>query len=110
PSHCQHIKTDYERLEQLTEQFALAYENIGDSGDLTEVKKLQAEWEVAYKALEPKLWVSIEHAAEILGKENVFGPKEVEKTFGVRLTEVPGISFSVEEIERAKNLGQMLVL
>jgi len=34
-------------------------------------------------------------AIEKLGKENVFGPKEVKKTFGVRLAEVPGIPFSV---------------
>lgn len=47
---------------------------------------------------------------EKLGKENVFGPKEVEKTFGVRLAEVPGIPFSVEELERAEKFGQMLVL
>ncbi|MDZ4205749.1 MAG: hypothetical protein U1C12_00825, partial [Patescibacteria group bacterium] len=42
-------------MEQLTEQFALAYENIGDSGDLTEIKKLQAEWEVVYRELLGKL-------------------------------------------------------
>ncbi|MBF8280679.1 MAG: AAA protein [Candidatus Magasanikbacteria bacterium] len=52
----------------------------------------------------------IEAAIEKLGKENVFGPKEVEKTFGVHLAEVPGIPFSVKELERAEKLGQMLVL
>ena len=52
----------------------------------------------------------IEAAIEKLGKENVFGPKEVEQTFGVRLAEVPGIPFSVEELVRAEKLGQMLVL
>ncbi len=52
----------------------------------------------------------IEAAIEKLGRENVFGPKEVEKAFGVRLEEVPGIPFSAEELERAEKLGQMLVL
>ena len=51
-----------------------------------------------------------ERAVELLGKENVFGPKEVEKTFGVLVKEVPGIPFSVEELERAEKIGQMLVL
>lgn len=60
--------------------------------------------------LEGPVAEQIEAAIEKLGKENVFGPKEIEKTFGVRLAEVPGIPFSVEELERAEKLGQMLVL
>lgn len=60
--------------------------------------------------LEGPVAEQIESAIEKLGKENVFGPKEVEKTFGVRLKEVPGIPFSVEELERAEKMGQMLVL
>lgn len=49
-------------------------------------------------------------AIEQLGKENVLGPREVEHTFGVHLSEVPRIPFSVEDMEVAKKLGQMLVL
>jgi len=60
--------------------------------------------------LEGPVAEQIEAAIEKLGKENVFGPKEVEKTFGVHLAEVPGIPFSVEELERAEKMGQMLVL
>jgi len=60
--------------------------------------------------LEGTVAEQIETAVEKLGRENVFGPDEVEKTFGVRLREVPEIPFSVEELERAEKLGQMLVL
>ena len=60
--------------------------------------------------LEGPVAEQIEVAIEKLGKENVFGPKEIEKIFGVRLAEVPGIPFSVEEFERAEKLGQMLML
>jgi len=60
--------------------------------------------------LEGPVAEQIEAAIEKLGKENVFGPNEVEKTFGVRLAEVPDIPFSVEELERAEKMGQMLVL
>ena len=60
--------------------------------------------------LEGPVAEQIEVAIEKLGKENVFGPKEIEKIFGVRLAEVPGIPFSVEELERAEKLGQMLLL
>lgn len=60
--------------------------------------------------LEDPVAEQIETAIEKLGKENVFGPKEVEKTWGVVLAEVPGIPFSIEELERAEKMGQMLVL
>ena len=60
--------------------------------------------------LEGTVAEQIETAIEKLGRENVFGPKEVEKTFSVRLREVPEIPFSVEELERAEEMGQMLVL
>ncbi len=60
--------------------------------------------------LEGPVAEQIEAAIEKLGRENVFGPKEVEKTFGVRLAEIPDIPFSIEELERAEKMGQMLVL
>lgn len=60
--------------------------------------------------LEGTVAEQIETAVEKLGRENVFGPKEVEATFGVRVREIPEIPFSVEELERAEKLGQMLVL
>ena len=110
PSICQNIKTEYEHLQDLKERFSLEFALAQKSGNLKAVKKLKYEWEAAYAALEAKLYVSVEEAREILGKENVFGSKEVEKTWGVRLAEVPYIPFSAEELERAKELGQMLVL
>lgn len=60
--------------------------------------------------LEGTVAEQIEAAIEKLGAENVFGPEYVEKTWGVRLEEIPEIPFSVEELERAEKLGQMLVL
>lgn len=51
---------------------------------------------------------SIEEAERILGKD-VFGPKDVESVFGVK-PEVPPIPFSRAELERAKALGQQLIL
>ncbi len=63
----------------------------------------------------PKTPRSAEHiidlvsAERILG-ENFFGPEEIKKTFGFEVKKVPEIPFSQEEIERAKELGQQLVL
>jgi hypothetical protein len=50
-------------------------------------------------------------AAEIMG-ESFYGVGAVEKTFGVRITpdKIPSIPFSKAELERAKQLGQELIL
>jgi hypothetical protein len=55
--------------------------------------------------------VELEHAREILGHD-ILGPEAVEKAFDIKLDpdNVPEIPFSQEDIERAKELGQMLVL
>jgi len=79
------------------------------AGEKTEPKAGKAE-AVPETKLEGPVAEQIELAIEKLGKENVFGPKEIEKIFGVRLAEVPGIPFSIEELERAEKLGQMLLL
>jgi len=55
--------------------------------------------------------VSLERAAEIFGSE-FFGPEAVEATFDVRFDtkDIPKISFSEIELERAQELGQLLIL
>jgi len=55
--------------------------------------------------------VSLEKAAEIMNND-YFGPEQVEKAFDIKLgaREIPRIPFSREDLERAKELGQMLVL
>src|SRR3989304_4633119 len=53
--------------------------------------------------------IEFQEAKELLG-EDLIGPEEIEKTLGVRPEEIPDIPFSREELERAKEMGQMLVL
>lgn len=55
--------------------------------------------------------VSLEAAREIM-EQDVLGPEAVAKTFGRELKpeEIPAIPFSKEDLERAKELGQFLVL
>lgn len=53
--------------------------------------------------------VSIEQAKEILG-EDALGPEAVEATFGFSPEDIPQIPFSMEELERAKELNQFLEL
>src|SRR3990167_7593755 len=53
--------------------------------------------------------IEFQEAKELLG-EDLIGPEEIEKTWGVRSEEIPDIPFSREVLERAKEMGQMLVL
>lgn len=53
--------------------------------------------------------ISIEKAKEILG-EDILGSEAIEATFGFSPKDIPPIPFSVEELERAKELNQFLEL
>jgi len=54
----------------------------------------------------------IKNAKEILGEKAVLGVEEVEKAFGIKIKpeQVPSILFSKEDLERAKELNQFLIL
>ena len=54
----------------------------------------------------------IKNAKEILGEKAVLGVEEVEKAFGIKIKpeQVPNIPFSKEDLERAKELKQFLIL
>ena len=50
-----------------------------------------------------------QEAKEILGKD-FLGPEAIKSAFGVEMEEIPEIPFSKEELEKAKELNQQLVL
>ena len=56
-----------------------------------------------------EIGVSIEQAREILGQD-VLGPEAVETTFGFMPEDIPPIPFSIEDLEKAKELDQFLEL
>ncbi len=51
----------------------------------------------------------LREARELLG-DRVFGPEEVEKTFGFKPENIPPILYSRQDFEKAKELGEMLIL
>ena len=55
---------------------------------------------------------SLQEAREILGDENVYGPDKIQQVFEVDLapSEIPNLPFSREDLEKAKELGMILVL
>jgi hypothetical protein len=59
--------------------------------------------------VEQESGVDLESAMEILGRENVFGPERVKEVFGVKV-EAPKIPFSKEDLERARENGERLIL
>ena len=109
---CQQVKNDYERLQSLTDCFFLEYDKAQKTNDRPALKRLKRELEIAYQELEVKLIVSINEARETLGEEMVLGPEEIFNAFGfeVKESEIPPIPYSREELEKAKELGEQLIL
>jgi hypothetical protein len=111
-SLCEQVKIAYERLQSLTECYLLEYEKIKAGDSLTSVRKIKNELETAYRELESKITVSINEARELLGEEMVLGPEEITNALGfeVEESEIPLIPYSRDELEKAKKLGDQLIL
>ena len=83
-----------------------------------EMRTMTEEWEVVLDELAEHFTVSIKQAQAIMdknieqGKTHCLGPVELEKAFGIKLDkkDIPKIPFSKEELERAAEKGQFLVL
>lgn len=100
------IKTPEQQLIQLRElQHSLA--EAREAGDAPAAEALMKDnWDLVFSRETEGL--SFEEVEHLLGKD-FFGPKAIEKIFGVKPETVPDIPFSKEELERAKELGQQLI-
>jgi len=115
---CHQVKIGYERLQTLTDRFLLEYEKVKDvlpaqaGGDRAGLRRLKRELETAYQELEAKLIVSVAEAHELLGDKYVFSPEEITNAFGFEIeeSEIPDIPYSREELEKAKELEEQLIL
>lgn len=90
-AHEEALKDEQQRLKELSK------------GEM-EIKGAKLE-----KPQELKGEISLEKAQEILGKD-FLGPEAVKNVFGVELESIPPIQFTKEDLERAKELGQQLIL
>ncbi|HQU07540.1 MAG: hypothetical protein B7X04_00100 [Parcubacteria group bacterium 21-54-25] len=99
-------KTPEQQLIQLRElQHSLA--EARETQDAPAAEALMKDnWDLVFSRETEGL--SFEEVEHLLGKD-FFGPKAVEKIFGVKPETVPDIPFSKEELERAKELGQQLI-
>jgi hypothetical protein len=83
----------------------------GAERDIEEEKGKERQ-EMPKSKLEGAIAEQIETAMEIMGTKEVFGPEDLKNIWGIELSpeEIPEIPFSKEDFERAKELGQYLVL
>jgi len=82
------------------------------SGDLETANTLLAQYRTEYQNIKESRLpekISFAEAKEIMGSD-FMGPDEIQKAFDVEVTDVPQIPFSKEELEKAKELGQFLIL
>lgn len=90
--------------EQLSRGYVLPSEM---AGAVTQSKEDPMGGKQGEKGVNPNI-----ESAKRLFSEDFFGPDAVKKAFGVELSdsEIPEITFSQQELERAKELGQRLIL
>jgi hypothetical protein len=122
-----------ENLKSKIQEAIQIAEESNETADIEIVKKLMEDYkEVIYK-LRPDMVLgnssegdvdsnsenqnettesttSPEQALEIMGELQFIGPEDIQKTFGFTPENIPVIQFSTEELERAKELGQQLIL
>lgn len=74
------------------------------------MKGMIEEKQVAGKKKEsrPEGVTTLEEAERIIGPD-FFGPEAIEKAFGIVSEDVPDVPYTVEQLEQAKQLGEMLV-
>jgi len=121
---CSQIKSALTHLLDLRNQFAEAYSRVDESLGRHDPANQQAmessetkmkEIKEAIQELENLLPISLEQAQEIMeadGYHGFLGPEAIKQAFGMELSskEIPPINFTKEQLERAKDLGQFLVL
>ncbi len=110
---CDNANEQLARIHELKQQFNDVYADIHQSDEHKQlVLTIKLQLETAIKTLRNQLGTRIDSAHDVMTDENFFGPDDVEHAFGVQLKphEIPPIPFSIEELERARELGQFLIL
>jgi len=121
---CSQLKKTLTRILDLQTEFTTVYFRVDESLGRQDPENMQAilssislmeEIRLAIIELKSLLQVSLKQAENIMNREgqhNFMGPEQVKIAFGIELKpeQIPQIPFSKEELERARELGQFLVL
>ena len=93
---------DFEAVQLLTKDVKKHVESlVNDAKEYNDIKEYA---EIL------RIGTSLEKALEIMGHEQFIGPEDIQNTFGFMPDTVPEIPFSIDELKRAKTLGQQLIL
>jgi len=118
-TNCKQIKAEYELLQAHVAEFSLVVESIraedkdGKPVDRERLQKAKMEKKrlsAARDVLREKLFISVRGVRELIGAENVYGPEEIQNAFGFAVKNIPPIPYRRADLEKAKQLGEMLVL
>lgn len=107
-SRCREIYQAIKQVKSTKVDFDSALQK-GEIKECASIQKVLKEIVIkAYEISNP----TIDEAMEIMTEESIFGPDKVKQIFGIELSEnqIPRIPFSREELKRAKELGQVLIL
>lgn len=117
---CSELHKSYQELLDLRREVGRVFREETEKRDFTQTKVLIKKIEEQISFLREHIYVSISRARKIMDSQedrekgiiNMFGPEEVEKSFGVKVNEenLPRIPFTRKELERAKELGEKLIL
>ena len=96
-------------VERLLELFKSAKKRAIEMGEPLVAASASIALARAIEMLEAKVTVSVSRAEKVFG-EYFLGPKEIEGCFRIKLEKIPPIQFKKADLERARALGQMLIL
>lgn len=102
------------KLKDLQIKLDQAIQEAIKTGNLTEAKRLENILKTDIEELESKFYIegiSLKEAKEIL-EQDFLGKEEIERAFDIKIEDkdIPEIPFTKEDIEKAKELGQFLIL
>lgn len=119
---CSQLQKSLSHLLSLLAEFTSVYTRVEESKGHKDPANKQAiessesllqEIRLAIREIENYFYVSLRQAQEIMdreGQQNFLGSEQVKIAFGIEVKDIPKIPFSREELERARELGQMLIL
>lgn len=101
-------------IRQVKTRFDKAFEEAIKSGDPGEARKFKKELDTNIEVLRNKMGVTPAEAndyiREHMNEKAIFGPRDIEETFGFIPRRVPKVQFAPEELKEANKRGEKLIL
>lgn len=108
---CQQFQQDYHALVIFKRKLEAAFQAGIPTKNFVFAKRLRKALAPKVRDLQERVPITYHRAKELMGEE-MLGQEEVEKAFGTKIAhkEIPRIPFTRKELEKAKELGEKLIL